>query len=108
MLRATRDTASSGENMTKIISIAGALSVAEPWVMAIVASMPAPCFLNEFATGTMQAEHSVISGPTVKPCNEPRKPRLPNAGPDEVGNKKVSTSPATRKAKIIPIVTRSM
>ena len=78
--------------------------------MDTAAAALAPRCRKALATGTMQAEHRFIAGPTTSPpvscvSNRPRfpgsvQPLLP------AGNRKVSVSPAIRKANPIPSDTR--
>ena len=103
MLIPTRLPASIGVKTSAAISKAGTFIVLDPWTIAKAASVPAPRCRKALATGTMQAEHRFMAGPTSKPPREPRTPcrdHVPYRMPG--GSRNVSVSPAIRKAKTIP------
>ena len=54
----------------------------------------------------MQAEHRFMAGPTRSPFRDPLMPRLAKPWEPESRKRKTSVAPATKKAKVIPTVTR--
>ena len=95
-----------GVNTSAAITRPGTLSVEEPCNIARAPSIPTPCLWNDDETGTIQAEHKFITGPTIKPFSDLRilpPERIPT--PLLRGNKNASDRPATVKAKSIPSAT---
>ena len=94
-----------GAKTIAVMTSAGRLRVDDPWAMDMVASMLAPLLLNAAETGTMQAEHRVMAGPTIRPLRAPFSPPAANSLPVKPGKMKASMAPATRKAKVMPAAT---
>ena len=91
--------------MTFCRSRAGRFRVEDPWAMDMVASMLAPLPRKAAETGTMQAEHRVMAGPTIRPFRAPLNPPAANSLPVKPGKMNASMAPATRKAKVMPAAT---
>ena len=94
-----------GANTIAAMMRAGRFSVEEPCVIARVVSTPEPRLRNAEATGTMQAEHRFMAGPTSSPFSDPLIPVPEMPQPLDLGNRKASVAPATRKAKVMPSAT---
>ena len=94
-----------GANTMAAMMMAGRFSVDDPCVMASVVSTPEPRLRNAEATGTMHAEQRFIAGPTNSPFSDPLIPVAERPHPLDLGNRKASVAPATRKAKVMPSAT---
>ncbi len=69
-----RAPAIQGLNTTNNMIKAGRFNVADPCTMATTVSACPPRRRTAFATGTIQAQHSVIGVPTINPFSVPRTP----------------------------------